>query len=465
MANQKRSRKVENDIIVFQKPVTLNVGLVVFGVILFYLLVTAILYAKEKHIIGYEVTTGSLTISNLYEGIALREEKSISCNGAGYINYFARESSHVAKGDLIYTIDQSGSLASMIDSGDESIMLGDGDLNQLRNEIVNFDHAFDSTNFSNMYDFKYSIQGLALKMSNYTMLNNIDAINATAGSVQFCSAPMSGTVVYSMDGFESVTAESITEEQFDKKNYEKTQLTGNDLVGEKDAVYKLITSEDWDVIIPVEQERVADLEEAGYVEVKFLKNQYTAWGKVTILQKGDKAYAKLSFNNYMSSFATDRFLDLEILENAETGLKIPNSAIVSQEFFLIPKEYMTKAGNSSRNGFLLETYKEDGTVSTEFKELAVYSEDDTDYYVETGSLRIGDYICMPKSDEKYAISKTGSLTGVYNINKGYADFTEITVLSSNDEYSIVKSNTRYGLAEYDHIVLDAESVKADDLIR
>ena len=39
-----------------------------------------------------------------------------------------------------------------------------------------------------------------------------------------------------------------------------------------------------------------------------------------------------------------------------------------------------------------------------------------------------------------------------------------SVLYSNEEYSIVKSNTQYGLSEYDFIVLDAASVNPDDFI-
>lgn len=79
-------------------------------------------------------------------------------------------------------------------------------------------------------------------------------------------------------------------------------------------------------------------------------------------------------------------------------------------------------------------------------------------------LRIGDYIIKPDSNEKYAISKRGSLTGVYNINKGYADFKQINILYKNDEYSIVKSNTQYGLSVYDYIVLDASTVTDDEFI-
>lgn len=84
--------------------------------------------------------------------------------------------------------------------------------------------------------------------------------------------------------------------------------------------------------------------------------------------------------------------------------------------------------------------------------------------MDTTDFNIGDYICREGQQEKYAISKMGSLVGVYNMNKGYADFTAITVLYSNEEYSIVKSNTQYGLSEYDFIVLDAASVNPDDFI-
>ena len=34
----------------------------------------------------------------------------------------------------------------------------------------------------------------------------------------------------------------------------------------------------------------------------------------------------------------------------------------------------------------------------------------------------------------------------------------------NDEYSIIKPNTIYGLCAYDYIVLDASSVNDDELI-
>ena len=97
-------------------------------------------------------------------------------------------------------------------------------------------------------------------------------------------------------------------------------------------------------------------------------------------------------------------------------------------------------------------------------ETTVYEETETEYYLDDTVLRSGSYLIKPDSTEKYAVSRMGSLIGVYNINKGYADFKQIIILENNEEYSIVKSNTTYGLNVYDYIVLDAETVEDNDFI-
>mgnify|MGYP000591570898 FL=1 len=57
-----------------------------------------------------------------------------------------------------------------------------------------------------------------------------------------------------------------------------------------------------------------------------------------------------------------------------------------------------------------------------------------------------------------------TLEGAYNINKGYAVFKQIEVLSTNGEYYTVKKNMDYGLSVYDHIVLDADTVTEGQII-
>ena len=75
-----------------------------------------------------------------------------------------------------------------------------------------------------------------------------------------------------------------------------------------------------------------------------------------------------------------------------------------------------------------------------------------------------DVLYKENSQESFTVSKRATLIGVYNMNKGYADFKQIHILYQNEEYAIVKANTTYGLNVYDYIVLNAEAVVDDQLL-
>ena len=244
-------------------------------------------------------------------------------------------------------------------------------------------------------------------------------------------------------------------------------MIGNTILTADEPVYKVITNENWSVIIPVEQVMADLLLAEEYVKIKFLKNQYESWAEVKVLNNADgNTYLELIFNNSMITFSTDRFIDIEIIFNEEKGLKIPNSSIVKKEFFLIPAAYVTKGGDNDKNGVIKESYQEDGAIYSEFIETDIYSydEENNEYYIDIDVLHLGDNLILPNSQDKFTVSRRGTLIGVYNINKGFADFRQINILYQNDEYAIVKSNTTYGLNVYDYIVLDASAVKDDQFI-
>ena len=462
-----KRRKKPEKITKYRKPININLGLIIFGVLFVYIVVIIISYFQSEHITPYEVTNGSLAVNNTYVGVALREETVVSCDYSGYVNYYARENEKVSDDSMVYTVDTTGKLSEMLNenTGDES-SLTDEDLSELKTEISDFSTSFRPESFFDTYDFKFNIEGTVLKLANYKVLSSIDTLAESnlSDSISFGYAPQSGVLVYSTDGYEGVTTETLTPELMDPVDYAKTQFHSNDLIAQGDPAYKLITSENWSIIIEIDEERAQELAEESYINVRFMKNNYTSWAAVSILRQNGAIYAKLDFNNSMITFATDRMIEIELLSNSDEGLKIPNSAIVERAFYLIPVEYLTKGGNTGADGFIRETYLEDGTVSTEFVEATIYNSTDTEYYVEESVFNIGDYIIKPDSDEKYPISKQATLIGVYNINKGYADFKQITILYQNEEYAIVKSNTEYGLSVYDHIVLKGDTVNENDFI-
>ena len=457
-----------NKITKYRRPLNLNIGMLIFATIFVYVVICVIMYFRTDHVVGYSVKEGALSSNSIYKGIALRKEEIVTSTDAGYVNYFAREGERAAVGNLIYTVDETGRLSDYVqanESGENT--LSDADLSELKTEITAFINGFDRTDFSDVYNFKYNVEGTVLKLANYNMLENVNALNSASSSslITSCYAQESGIVVYSIDGYEDLTLQDMKAEYFDQDNYEKNHLVNNELIAKGDPVYKLSTAEDWSIVIQTDEETAQQLVDEEYIEVKFLKNQYKAWAAVTSYTNDDQdTFVALTFTNSMITFCTDRFIDIELLLEDERGLKIPNSSIVEKEFFIVPKEYVTQGGNSGNYGVLLETYNDEGNATTEFVETPIYQETETEYYLDDTVLRAGNYIIKPDSTDKYAISKTGSLIGVYNINKGYADFKQISILYQNDEYAIVKSNTVYGLNVYDYIVLDASTVNDNEFI-
>lgn len=455
----------------YRKPLNLNIGMIIFGVVFIYVVICVILYFQTSHIVRYEVQEGSLVTNNIYRGVVIRDETIVTTDTAGYVNYYAREGERVAKNDLVYIMDETGRLNEELLAmalGENS--LSKRDLAEFRNEIVTFVHGFDCKNFDSTYDFKYSLQNTLMKLANANMLANAGSLGGDNGAniVNYAYAPRTGIVAYWTDGYEDLTAKQVTMEVFDEKKYEKEHLLSNTLMASGAPAYKLSTSENWSIVFPVEPERGAQLLEEGYIRVKFLKNQYEAWGQAELLTNPDgNTYLQLSFTNSMVTFLADRFLDVELIVEDETGLKIPVSAIVQKEFFLIPEEYVIPSGNSGRGSIIKQCYLEDGTISSEMLEIDLYNFDDEtrEYYLDSSLLDAGNILYKLDSQETFTVSRKATLIGVYNINRGYADFKQINILYQNEEYAIVKSNTRYGLSVYDYIVQDASTVSDDQFIK
>lgn len=458
------SKPNSGKIVKYRKPLKLNIIMIIFGCISVYIVFCVIAYFQSEHIAGYEVTIGSLTTSNIYTGIAIREETIVPSAGDGYVNFFAGEGEKIGANQLVYTIDGSGRLAELMISRSEDNTLSDVQLAQIRQECVSFTGNFDEKSFGDVYDFKHGLRSAVLRLASINTLENIGDLNDTsvAGYVRLYYAASPGIVVYSIDGYEELTPETVTAEMFDTDKYEKKTLDNNDLLSQGDAAYKLCTSEEWSIVIRLDQEQANALEGEGYVKVKFLKNQMQSWAAVKVMYRSDGIYGVLSFNNSMISFCTDRFIDIELVVAKETGLKIPVSSIVEKGFYLVPAEYVFTAANGRTRYVSRQTYTEEGGLSWESVNVTVYSEEDGQLYVGEDALRGGDILQKEDSAETFTVGTRATLIGVYNINKGYADFRQISILYQNEDYAIVKSNTTYGLCVYDHIVLDASSVSEDD---
>lgn len=469
MTNSNKIHDLQSNIRVFQKKRRWNIGIILFGIIFIYLVMTVLLYLTTPKVSRYEVRIGSILNDTAYTGIALREETVVKSDAAGYINYYAGESSKVKVGTSTHTISENRIETDGTKEAEESSKqtkeLTEEQQNNFYRRVQSFSEDFDSSSFDEVYSFKNSTNETLDTISNENKVAGLNQLlKENPEGITLEKAADDGILVYETDGYEDVTKETITEKHFDKSAYVKTEFQNNSKISAGDPVYKLVTSEDWSLVIPIDKKMKKELEDRKSIRVRFEEDDEIVRAGLELLTKGKETFAVLSFDNSLVRYISQRFIDIELILEDQTGLKIPKSAKVEKDFYVVPQDYITQGGNSKGDGVLRKTENRKSDAITEFMNVTVYYSEDGMVYLDPEDFEKGDVLVKPESSETYTLKKTEKLDGVFQINKGYAEFKQIKILCESDEYYIVESGNRYGLSNYDYIALTGSSVKENDIV-
>lgn len=460
----------EKKIVKYKKPFNINIGIVIFVIIFIYLIFNVFSYLTTTHISIYEVAQGTIAENNVYNGLILRSEQAYTSNYTGALDFYVREASKVSSGNLVYSVDENGDVSQMIEQASKDASGLDAEnLDDIRDSISDFQTTYNSQSFYNVYSFKENLVSTLDEALNLNALNDLAEYASNAASSNTfhqVNSDSPGIVVYYTDGFENVTLDNFTSDMFQEANYTRTSSKNNSKINTGDAVYKLINSEIWNIVIPISDETAAELADDDTLQIRFVKDEKKAYATYSITQKEGVNYLLLTLKNSMVRYAKDRYLEVELMLTEKTGLKIPNSAITEKEFYTIPVDYFMKGGDSDKEGLLVERTDDKGSKITEFVSPTIYYETKKYYYIDSEEVSSTDRIIKANSNETYQVgTKTATLKGVYNINKGYAVFKQINILFQNKEYTIVETGTTYGIALYDHIALDGTKVNENELIK
>lgn len=437
--------------------ININIGMIVFFIIFLYLVINIIIYMGKEQIAVVEVQNGSIVDNGYYTGIILRSEEVVTAQSSGYINFYVGNGEKVAKDGNVYMLSASASSDTASDfSGFSSTDYAD-----ISRIISLYTSNYSDSMYSDLYTFKYDLQN---QISEALSSHNISAIQSAGQGFDSVSAEKSGIVCYTYDGMEGLTRDQITDDMFNSNNYEKQQIVSNQWIDSGNTAYKLVTDDNWSIVIKLTPEQARNLSQETSVTIRFAKDNVQTSATVQVFSNGESNYASLSLSKYMVRYIADRYIDIEIIESSAEGLKIPSSAIVYKDFYKIPVDYLITDEDTSESGFYKYTYDESGEMSAVFYKADIYANDGEYCYVDTFDFQLGDYVGKVNSNDRYRIAETAQLTGVYNINQGYSIFRIVDILYQNDEYCIVDENTPYGLTQYDRIILNASQVDEDQII-
>lgn len=458
----------KHNIIKYKNTHDFNIGFIIYVIVIIYVLFNVFSFFTKTTVAEYEVQQGTIASNHIYQGVIIRDETVEYAPKEGFVNYYIQNGSKVSTSDIIYSIDTKGTISDEIASVDsDGLLISQDTLSSLSKDINNFVNKYDSNLFYQSYDFLNDLNSEITHTINTTILNELsDAVHDAEENHTFFkyNSLVDGIIVYYTDGYESNTLEDYLANGFSFMDYKKNVLASNRKVTPSEPIYKRINSENWNILIPIDKALVKEIINKNVMKVRFCKDDFTINTNYTVEKNEDQYYLNLSFKTAMIRYVHERFVDIELVMNETTGLKIPQTSITSKEFFTIPKEFFTLGGDSNEYGILVKHQKNGSASVATFITPTIYYETDDYYYVDSEEVSSGDTILKENTVTTYIIgTDTDSLIGVYNINKGYAVFKQINILYENEEYAIVETKTSYGIALYDHIALDASKVTEHQL--
>lgn len=439
-----------------------NIGLIMFVIIFIYLVISIVRYFTTEHTLVYEVRKGSIMQDNVYTGLVMRHETVVRSPEDGFIQYYYTELSRVGIGHNIFTLSKTDDeqLTTTLDNPSSSSDLTAIEENDIKAKIQLFNSTYTESSFSDVYRLKTEIDAILNSNDNQERIKILNYIAGNSSGHNVYQTEKSGILLYEIDGYENLDETDISIESFDKSNYNKQLVASGAGVTAGDNIYKLIDDELWSIYIPLNDIDINNLKGITSLEVRCLKDDLILPAIFSIIQLNGRNYGKLDLNEGMIRYATDRFLEIELIVDSLEGFKLPLSTVIQKNFYSIPRTYLTVDADSNSTG----VYVKENDGSTKFISLNIFYRNDDFAYVPTDNILLNSVLIQKDTNESYIVSDTEILDGVYNVTRGYAVLKYVNILNTSNEYYIVQEGAYQSINNYDYIALNGLSVEEGDFI-
>lgn len=440
-----------------------NVGVLIFIFIFIYILATIITYATRTRIATFEVRQGRVLADHTYVGIAIRDELVVLAETGGYVYYLHNNLSKIRLGaDIIAISPIPIPLEDTLTDGhplEISIIT-----NEHHAPLIDYTRYFmetmDLQRFGAVQTFRNELTHSFHGTASEVRIARVDEIVArTGGDTLIFPSPSDGILVMGLDGMEGLTMEDVSSELFLQGNDEVTLFTDQMHLNRGQPAYKLITNENWIIVIQVEEEIASVLDGMIWARIRFLRDDVLAWVNPYVFSQGDDSFVALSLNHSMIRYAGERFIHLELILEDQSGLMIPRTAVLEKDFFRIPSQFVVPRYTSTGIMQLDEEGEE------EFSLIRIYNiTPEGDIYVNPNEVPYGTVLISPDTGETLTLRATEPLQGVFNINHGYAIFRFVNIIAYNEDYYIIEEGNAFSLSNFDFIALIGDSIEDGEIV-
>ena len=434
--------KQPNHIIQLNKEIRANAATIVIAAVLLYVAISVITSLSKESVTIYQVSKGDVSNDISLQGLAIRDEVIVNTQSAGYICYYITDGEKVKKNSTVCTVDETGDIYNTDNHSDDNYnsLLTSNDYANIRSLISSYKLSYSDVTFYNAYSFETSANNKVFELINEVLMQQAGTSGYSLSSI---NAPDSGLVTYYIDGYEGYQiSENIKASDFDKAGYEKKAMKSGDYADAGTPIVKIIPSEQWNIVAPISQDELTELDGQSYVKFRINNSNFTITMPFTIVEGSDGSYINIAIDKYMSNYLSERFVTIELIQSDETGLKIPNSALIEKQVYRIPLSYLSAGSNqNNENRLNLQRTDDNGNKTIQQMQPKIYKTDDQYAYIDPEGFEDSDILVNITSNATIAASllEYYPLTGVYFANQGIAEFRQVTVIKTIDEFVLIKS--------------------------
>ena len=449
----------------------INIGTVVFLLIIIYLAGTVFRYISRKEPAVYEVSNSEISDTIKGTGIILREEQVYTTTEDGYINAYLSDGDRVKANGIVYTLDKTGKIQEEVNrlakkNSDSNTL----ELSKILEDLRSFTDAYDDADF---YTASETSNELDHDLNSYTgtLLSKYKKrLEKKYGEDCYVEvrSEKSGLVSYSSDGLESITVDDMSPELFNNKVH-MDDLRTKEETEKGTSAYRLTSSQSWSIVVPLSADdysRLKNMEKKGTekVDITIEKDEFELKVPFRCFEKDDQGYVELTIKDYVQRYLNYRYLSVQILLVQSSGLKIPASALVERTAFRIPTEYLCEGSNSETRDHVNLIYRDkDGKQKVKQITVKVFDEEEGMVSIFSTELAKGDRIKKVDEASTFSLDKEITVYGVYTVNAGYAVYSYVTITERNEDYCIVDEGDSE-IQLYDRIVLNSNTIQENEII-
>ena len=446
---------------------------VVFLLVLVFFVVQGIILLRHHSVSAYNVgMPGSDNVAGTYRGMILREEQVVTASTEGYVNFFRMSGEWVSRNGYLATLDRDGSAAERIRERFYGMdVLSASSTKKIRNILKNASGSIDTADFGTIFEARANVEETILSALVADSGSDLSEL-FPAGVFETLTAEESGFFLNWVDGYEGVSESELKKADFDSENYSVRVIREGSRLSAGETVLKIAPDNKFRLVFQLSEDDLRVLSGRKTITVRMTDGLEMS-GSFSISSGADgTSLGIVTFRKYGGNHLSSRFEEFSILDASVTGYKIPETAIVTKSFFVVPEEILTTAGSNSANAVVVRTEK-----GLESILVTVYRRDsDPDNnlvigegqaYIYSDALTAGMTLVPEGSGlPTYVLGLQTTVEGVYQINNGYCVFKPIVRLRNSLEtsYVMVSSGVKGGIRPYDRILLDAADMDENEII-